>query len=139
MRLSMKLRHIPGRVVTGAFILNSGLGKWGADQETAARLQGMAVQAFPWLGRVKPHRFAQALSVGETALGAALLTPVVPSAVAGAGLAAFASGLLRMYMRVPGMRREGSIRPTQQGTAISKDVWLLGIGLGLIIDGLSGG
>ncbi len=32
------------------------------------------------------------------------------------------------------MRREGSVRPSQQGTAIAKDVWLLGIGLGLVAD-----
>jgi hypothetical protein len=26
------------------------------------------------------------------------------------------------------------LRPTQQGTAIAKDVWLLGIGAGLVLD-----
>lgn len=136
MRASMKLRHIPGRLVTGAFILNSGLGKRGADDETAKRLQGMAVQAFPWLGSVQPARFAQVLSAGEIALGAALLNPLVPSALAGAGLSGFAAGLLRMYMKIPGMRREGSVRPTQQGTVLAKDVWMLGIGAGLVLDGL---
>jgi len=50
----------------------------------------------------------------------------VPGKVAGAGLTAFAAGLLGLYLRTPGMR------PTQQGTAIAKDVWLLGIGLGLL-------
>jgi hypothetical protein len=37
------------------------------------------------------------------------------------------------------MHKPGSIWPTQQGTAVSKDVWMLGIGLGLVIDGLVDG
>ncbi len=32
------------------------------------------------------------------------------------------------------MHEEGSPRPTQQGTAIAKDVWMLGIGTGLVLD-----
>ena len=32
------------------------------------------------------------------------------------------------------MHAEGNPRPTQQGTALSKDVWMLGIGAGLVID-----
>ena len=32
------------------------------------------------------------------------------------------------------MRQEGSIRPTQQGIPIAKDVWMLGIAGGFIID-----
>ena len=38
---------------------------------------------------------------------------VVPSAVAGAGLAAFSGGLLGLYARTPGMRKEGTPIPTQ--------------------------
>jgi hypothetical protein len=34
------------------------------------------------------------------------------------------------------MREEGSLRPTQQGMSIAKDVWMFGIGLTLLIDGL---
>ncbi|GAY09110.1 hypothetical protein TOK_3066 [Pseudonocardia sp. N23] len=29
-----------------------------------------------------------------------------------------------------------NLRPTQQGTAIAKDVWLLGTGLALVADGV---
>jgi hypothetical protein len=36
------------------------------------------------------------------------------------------------------MHEPGSIWPTPQGIAISKDAWMLGIGLGLIVDGLQG-
>jgi hypothetical protein len=32
------------------------------------------------------------------------------------------------------MRQEGSLKPTQQGTAIAKDVWMLGIAAGFVLD-----
>ncbi len=36
------------------------------------------------------------------------------------------------------MTQEGSrFRPSQQGTAIAKDVWLLGAGVSLLISGLT--
>ena len=75
----------------------------------------------------------------EIALGAALLIPVVPAAVAGAGLVAFSGGLLGLYARTPGMRKQGTPLPTQQGTALAKDIWMAGIGLGLVIDDLTDG
>ena len=37
----------------------------------------------------------------------------------------------------PGMRKEGSPFPTQQGVPLAKDVWMIGIGLGLVIDDLT--
>jgi hypothetical protein len=54
--------------------------------------------------------------------------------LAGAALTAFGGGLLSLYVRTPGMRQEGSIRPTQAGTALAKDVWLVGAGLTLLLD-----
>jgi hypothetical protein len=39
-----------------------------------------------------------------------------------------------MYFRIPEMRLEDGIRPSQQGTALAKDVWMLGIALSLILD-----
>jgi len=130
-------RRLPGRLAAGAFILNAGVGKWSADEETAVRLHGMAVGTYPFLAKMKPADFARLLSVSEMALGAALLLPVVPTGLAGAGLTAFSGGLLGIYMRTPGMRREGSLRPSQQGTALAKDVWMLAIGLGLTADALT--
>lgn len=47
--------------------------------------------------------------------------PVVPPALAGAALTAFAAGLLRLYLRTAGMREEGSPCPTVQGMAVAKD------------------
>jgi hypothetical protein len=137
MAISAKARRLPGRLATGAFILNAGVGKWSADEETAARLHGMAVGTFPFLAKLKPRDFARLLAAGEMALGAAILLPVVPAALAGAGLTAFSASLLAMYVQTPGMRREQSLRPTAQGTALAKDVWMLAIGLGLAVDGLT--
>jgi uncharacterized membrane protein YphA (DoxX/SURF4 family) len=136
MRFSVKAHHLPQRVVTGAFILNSGIGKLRTDEE-AAQLHGFAAGAYPFLARLKPADFVRLLAVSEITLGAALLLPVVPAAVAGAGLAAFSGGLLGLYARTPGMRKENSLFPTQQGTPLAKDVWMMGIGLGLVIDDLT--
>ncbi len=137
MRLPITPAEIPPRIATGAFILNSGLGKRGADEGTAAGLHGFASSTYPFLQRVPPTTFAKALSTSEIVLGAALLTPFVPTAVAGAALTAFSAGLLGLYLRTPGMTRPGaSIAPTQDGLTIAKDVWMLGIGLGLVIKGV---
>jgi hypothetical protein len=35
------------------------------------------------------------------------------------------------------MRKEGSLAPTQDGTILAKDVWMLGIGLGFVVDALA--
>jgi hypothetical protein len=137
MRIAAVARRTPGRIASGAFILNSGLGKWSADEETAARLHGMAAGTYPFLAKLKPKDFARLLSAGEIALGSALLLPVVPGALAGAGLTAFSAALLGMYVRTPGMRKEDGVRPTQQGVPLAKDVWMLGIGLGLVVDALT--
>lgn len=137
MRVAAFARRQPGRLAAGAFILNSGVGKWSADDETAARLHKMASGTYPFLARLSPRDFARLLAAGEIALGTALLLPVVPDVLAGAGLTAFSGGLLGMYLRTPGVRREGSLRPTQQGVPLAKDVWMLGIGTGLVIDALT--
>jgi uncharacterized membrane protein YphA (DoxX/SURF4 family) len=137
MSLPVKPWHLPPRLAAGAVILNSGLSKRDADEVTAAMLHGMAAGTYPFLRRIPPRRFARLLAGGEIALGAALLLPVVPTALAGAGLTAFAAGLLGLYLRTPGMREEGSLRPTQQGTALVKDVWLLGTGLGFVVEALA--
>jgi len=137
MRIAARARRTPGRITSGAFILNAGLGKWSADEETAARLHGMAAGTYPFLAKLKPKDFAKLLSATEIALGTALLLPVIPDALAGAGLVAFSAGLLGTYARTPGMRKEDGFRPTQQGVPLAKDVWMLGIGLGLVIDALT--
>jgi hypothetical protein len=137
MRLPITPAEIAPRVATGAFILNSGLGKRGADEGTAAGLHGFASSTYPFLAKVPPATFAKGLSTAEITVGAILLTPFVPTAVAGAVLTGFSAGLLGLYLRTPGMTKPGkSVAPTQEGLPISKDVWMLGIGIGLLTRGV---
>jgi uncharacterized membrane protein YphA (DoxX/SURF4 family) len=131
----MKLAHLPLRVATGAYILNSGLSKQNLEGQAAEGVHGMAAGAMPALKKVPPGQFARLLSTGEIALGAALLIPFVPSALVGATLVGFSVGLVQLYLKTPGMRQSGSIRPTQEGIGLAKDVWLLGAGMTLVLDG----
>jgi hypothetical protein len=137
MRIFARAHQLPPRIAAGAYILNSGLSKADADKETATGVHGMASTAFPFLRDQDPEAFVRLLSRAEIAVGAALLIPVVPSLLAGAALTAFAGGLLGLYVKTPGLRIEGSLRPSQQGIAIAKDIWLLGIGLGLVLEELN--
>jgi hypothetical protein len=130
--------HLPPRLLTGLYFFNTGLSKAVADEATAAQLHGFATGTYPFLGKLDARRFTRLLSVAETAIGVALVVPVVPPGVAGAALTAFALGTLGLYLRTPGLRQEGSLRPTQQGIAISKDIWMVGIGLSLVIDEIVG-
>ena len=131
----MKLHTVPTRAVTGAFILHSGLDKWRAEEAVATRTHGFAVGAFPVLNKLSAKQFLRVLAAGEIALGGALLAPFVPDRLAGVGLRAFSGSLMALYGRTPGMRKPGSVWPTPPGIAMSKDVWMVGIGLGLMLDG----
>lgn len=131
------LRNLPLRVATGAFILNSGLGKRNADAETAKQLHGFATGTYPFLGKLDDATFVKSLSTGEIVLGAMLLAPIVPVGVAGLALTGFSAGLLGLYLKTPGMRKPGSLAPTQEGLGVSKDVWMLGAGISLLIDGFT--
>ncbi|WP_260867742.1 DoxX family membrane protein [Streptomyces sp. SAJ15] len=104
-------RQLPLRLSVGSFFLSSGLAKRRADPDTAEGLQQFATTAYPFLGRIDAERFARLLSTGELAIAAALLLPVVPAVVAGGALTAFSVGTLGLYLRSPGMRHEGSLRP----------------------------
>ncbi len=132
MRLPLAARDVPARLATGGYILHSGISKWNGAPETAAGIHGVATAAYPFLKEIPPEKFLRLLAAGEIATGAALLLPVVPSRLARPALTGFSSALLAMYWRTPAMRKPGSIWPTQAGIAVSKDVWMLGIGLGLL-------
>lgn len=134
MKLSIKPRTLPGRVVTGGYILHSGLEKWKDGDERAEGLHTMASGAYPFLKSIPPRRFMRLLATAEIATGTALLVPFVPEAIAGAALTGFAGGLVGLYLRTPGMRRPGSLWPTQAGIGLSKDIWMLGIGLDLLAE-----
>jgi uncharacterized membrane protein YkgB len=127
---------MPTRLSTGAYILNSGLTKFEADEEDSKHLHSAASGAYPFLADFDPRTFTKLLGAVEVTLGGALLVPLVPSWLAGLGLGAFSGGLLGLYMRTPGMRRDGSLRPSDDGTALAKDVWMAGIALTLVMDGI---
>ena len=126
--------RLPERIATGAFIFHSGLEKWNGPSEQAEAVHGMASGAFPFLKSIPPERFLKYLAAGEVVTGALLLAPFVSNAVAGAALTGFSGSLLALYARTPCMRKPGSIWPSPGGIAVSKDVWMLGIGLGLLAD-----
>jgi uncharacterized membrane protein YphA (DoxX/SURF4 family) len=132
-RLRIPTRNIPGRLATGAFILHAGMEKWRGTPERAAAVHGMAAGAFPVLRRIPPTPFLRLLAASEIATGALLLAPV-PNAIAGAPLTAFSATLMAMYLRTPTLHKPGSFWPTPAGIAVSKDVWMLGTGLTLLLD-----
>ena len=139
MSLSAKIRRASVRLVTGAFTFNSGVDHLKADEETAGQLHELAAGTYPFLRKVDPKLFAKALATGELAVGGLLLVPIVPSWLAGLTLTGFAGGLVGLYVRTPGLRREGSVFPTQQGLGFAKDTWLAAIGISLLADaGLAG-
>ena len=133
--LPITLPEIAPRVSAGAFILNSGLDKRNVPAEAAAGMHGFAAGTYPFLKSVPPDQFVKQLSTAEIVIGGALLTPFVPTALAGALLTGFSGGLLGLYLKTPGMRKEGSIFPTEQGLSLAKDSWLVGIGIGLLTRG----
>ena len=133
----MKLRNLPTRLIVGAYILHTGMEKWRGDREQAAGVHQMASGAFPVFKKMDAPLFLRTLSVGEMVVGAGLLAPFVPRAVAGTALTGFSGALVAMYLRTPGMRKPGSVWPTPQGIGLSKDVWMLAVGVGLIVDAVT--
>lgn len=130
----MRLRDVPTRVSTGGYILHAGLEKWTGDETRAQAVHGTAAGTYPFLASIEPKRFLKLLAAAEIATGVALLAPAVSNRIAGTALTAFTGGLLGMYWRTPALRKPGSIWPTPTGMAVSKDVWMLGIGLSLLAD-----
>ncbi|RBP64959.1 hypothetical protein DFO66_10565 [Brevibacterium sanguinis] len=131
----MKLNTAVLRAIPGAFILNSGIGKLGMDEETAKGLQDTAANGVPMVKKMSPAQFGKFLSYGEIAVGAALLCPFVPTRIAGAALTTFASGLVANYFAIDGMTEDDGIRPSQEGIPLAKDTWLVAIGTSLMLSG----
>lgn len=133
MALAAKIRRAPVRLATGAYILNSGVGKLTADEGTAAYLHNQATQAFPFVKRMQPAVFAKALAIGEISVGAALLLPIVPAGLAGLALIGFGGALTALYVKNPAWH-DRNLRPTAEGMGPAKDIWLVGAGVGLLVD-----
>lgn len=130
--MAATIMDMPLRLAIGAFVLNSARTKFEADQQTEEHLHKMASTAYPFLADIPTDKFIKMLGSAELALGTALVLPVVSSRLAGLGLTAFGSGLVGMYLLIPGMRQEGSLRPTPDGITLAKDSWLVGAGLTLL-------
>ncbi|MCR8578310.1 hypothetical protein [Streptomyces sp. Isolate_219] len=125
-------RDLAPRLAVGAFILDSGLTLLRADRATAEGVHSMACVGYPFLTKIRAEQFTRLLACSELAVGGALLAPLVPTRLAGLALTGFSGGLVGLYLRTPGMRQPGSLRPTQEGTPLAKDIWMLGIGLGFL-------
>jgi uncharacterized membrane protein YkgB len=93
----------------------------------------MAAGAYPFLRDVPPAKFLRMLAVGEIVTGALLIVPV-PNRMAGLALTVFSGALITMYLRTPALHRPGSFWPTPAGMAVSKDIWMVGIGIGLLLE-----
>ena len=130
-KINLRLPSAALRIPTGALILNSGLGKFQVDKEGAEGLRDMATDGIPQLGQIDAENFATGLASAETALGAALLCPLIPNRLAGLGLTAFGAGLLSMYFGGDQYTEDDGIRPSDAGTSMAKDAWLVGTGLAL--------
>ncbi len=131
-KADFKLASAVLRVPVGLYIANSGLGKFKADEGTAQFLQNMAASGIPAVKEMDAKNFATFVAASETAVAGALLAPFVPNRLAGLGLTTFAAGLLSMYFRNPDMTLGDGIRPSQEGTPLSKDMWLAAIGAALM-------
>lgn len=70
-------------------------------------------------------------------MGTALLAPIVPTWLAAAGLTGFSASLMRVYLKTPGLTQDDGIRPAPAGMGIARDIFMLGSGLGLLIDELT--
>ena len=62
MDLRVKTWHLPPRLITGAYFLNAGLSKRGADHATAGQLYGVAAGTYPLLGKLDAKRFTGLLA-----------------------------------------------------------------------------
>ena len=79
-----------------------------------------------------PDTFGKFISYSEIGIGGALLAPFIPNRLAGLALTGFSSGLLTLYFNNENMTQDDGISPSEDGTAIAKDSWILAIGLALI-------
>jgi hypothetical protein len=137
MEISANLRRAPLRLTTGAFVLNSGISTFNGDGAKTSRLQTSAARLVPQVERMDPRTFTKVVGVGEVTLGAALMLPVVPAAVAGLGLSAFAASLLASQRPVNGQHADTSDEPATQPVPEATEAWMLGAGVSLLLDALT--
>ena len=136
------MRHRPGawwwplRLAFGAFFAHVALTHRNLDEKAAKGLHRFAQAGYPFLDKVSPDLFAKGMLTGETVVATTLLVPVLPPVIGATALTAFGSGLMGVYLRAPGMRRENSIRPSDIGMSMAKDSWMVAAGLSFFLDAL---
>jgi hypothetical protein len=134
------VRHRPGawwwpqRIVFGAFFAHVALSHKDLDENGAKGLRRFAAAGYPFLEQFSPTLFAKGMVTAEFIVAGSLLVPVVPPVIGATALTAFGSGLMGVYARAPGMRRDGSLRPTDIGMSVAKDSWMVAAGLSVLID-----
>ena len=82
-------------------------------------------------------KFAPLLALSEIGVGTAHISPIVPATVASARIDCLSASLVGMYLKTPSMTLDHGIRPSQEGTAAAKDVWLVGAGLTMLTQGVT--
>ena len=120
MPLRLSARQLPTRLATGSYVLHAGMEKWHANPDQAERMHAMAAGAFPMLGKLAPTTFLRLLAAAEITTGAALLTPVVPNAVAGAPLTVFSAASQRCTCAPQPCTSRTASGPPQPASASAK-------------------
>ncbi|WP_420098284.1 DoxX family membrane protein [Corynebacterium sp.] len=120
------------RSLSGAYFLQSGIGKLKMPTEAAAGLQQFAATGVPQVAKLDPDTFSKVVSYSEIGVGASLLTPFVSNRLAGLALGAINTGFLSIYFRNEQMTRKDGIRPSEAGTGLSKDLFIAAIAGALI-------
>lgn len=119
------------RGISGAYFLQSGIGKLKMPTEAATGLQQFAATGVPQVTKLDPDTFGKVVSYSEIGVGASLLAPVVSNRLAGLALGAINAGFLSIYFRNDQMTRKDGIRPSEAGTGLSKDLFIAAIAAAL--------
>jgi hypothetical protein len=61
MNVRKRIRQLPVRLAVGSYVINSGLSLWNADEITAKELQAFAAGTYPFLAKLHPQLFVNAL------------------------------------------------------------------------------
>jgi hypothetical protein len=128
MNRGVKAWQLPPRLITGVYFLNAGLSKRDADDATAGQLHGFASGTYPVLGKLEAKRFTGLLSTAEIAIGAALVVPVVPAWLAGAGLTALPWARSACTCGPPACARRVRCAPPSRASRLPRTPGWLGSG-----------
>lgn len=123
----MNVPNIILRGASGAYLLQSGIGKLNMPTEAAAGTQEFAATGVPAVKKMSPDTFGKFVSYSEIGIAGALLAPFVPNKLAGTALGAFSAGLLSIYFRNEAMTQDDGLRPSEAGTGLSKDLFMAAI------------